>query len=588
MRSLPLTDPGTPELRSPARYLWWVARGQWVTLLGGIACGVLWMSGQAFVPAILGAAIDQGVAAKDTAALVHWSLALLAVGLLQAVAGVFRHRFAVGNWLLATFRTQQLVSRQAARLGASLPAQIPTGDIVSVTAADVFRVGGAFDVSARAAGAVVSFLVVAVILLHSSTFLGLLVLLGVPLLALGVAPLLRPLKRRQTEQRRLVGELTTLGADTVAGLRVLRGIGGEETFLGRFRAKSQQVRAAGVRVAKVQALLDAAQVLLPGIFVVSVTWLGARLAVDGDLTIGQLVAFYGYAAFLVTPLRTATEAADKVTTALVSSARVIAVLRLKPVLAEPAEPAGDPPPGSALVDPTSGLVVPAGHLMGVAAAVPEEAAELADRLGRYSDAGGSAPDALGGVPLDALSVDTVRRLVLVADKDPRLFTGTLRSELDPLGRADGDDGVLVAAIEAADAGDILDALTDGLDAEVEERGRSLSGGQRQRLVLARALVADPSVLVLDEPTSAVDAHTEARIAERLRAVRAGRTTVVMTTSPLLLEHCDEVAFLEDGAVVDVGRHRAMLHSNARYRAVVTRGEADLAAAEPGSGTEGRA
>ena len=172
----------------------------------------------------------------------------------------------------------------------------------------------------------------------------------------------------------------------------------------------------------------------------------------------------------------------------------------------------------------------------MAAAVPEEAAELADRLGRYSDAGGSAPDALGGVPLDALSVDTVRRLVLVADKDPRLFTGTLRSELDPLGRADGDDGVLVAAIEAADADDILDALPDGLDAEVEERGRSLSGGQRQRLVLARALVADPSVLVLDEPTSAVDAHTEARIAERLRAVRGGRTTVVMTTSPLLLEH----------------------------------------------------
>ena len=172
---------------------------------------------------------------------------------------------------------------------------------------------------------------------------------------------------------------------------MLRGIGGEDTFLQRFRASSQRVRAAGVRVASVQALLDAAQVLLPGVFVVTVTWLGARLAVEGDLTVGQLVAFYGYAAFLVTPLRTATEAADKVTTAMVSATRVVAILRLEPLLAEPAAPAQEPQWPADLVDPTSGLVVTAGRLVGVAAAVPEEAAELADRLGRYSDADAEAP-----------------------------------------------------------------------------------------------------------------------------------------------------------------------------------------------------
>jgi ABC-type multidrug transport system fused ATPase/permease subunit len=579
VRALPLTDPGTPDLRSAGRYLWWVAKGQWRSLLGGITFGVLWMSGQAVVPALLGHAID-ALTNRDTAALYEWSAWLLAVGLLQAGAGVARHRFAVGNWLVATFRTQQLVSRTAARLGASLPAQVGTGDVVSVTAADVFRVGGAYDVSARAAGAVVSFLVVAVILLRSSVFLGLVVLLGVPLLTLVVAPLLRPLKARQSEQRRLVGELTTLGADTVAGLRVLRGIGGEDTFLDRFRASSQRVRVAGVRVAAVQALLDAAQVLLPGIFIVTVTWLGARLAVEGDLTVGQLVAFYGYAAFLVTPLRTATEAADKVTTAMVSAARVVAILRLEPLLAEPDPAAGEPSWPADLVDPTSGLVVSAGRLVGVAAAVPEDGAELADRLGRYVDAAPGAPVTLGGVALPDLPVDTVRRLVLVSDKDPRLFTGTLRGELDPHGSAEGDDEVLLAAVRTADAEDVLDALPDGLDSEVEERGRSLSGGQRQRLVLARALVADPHVLVLDEPTSAVDAHTEARIAHALRGARAGRSTVVMTTSPLMLEQCDEVAFVDGGTVVDVGRHRELMHANPLYRSVVTRGESDLVDLRP--------
>ncbi len=586
MRDLPLPDPGTPDLRSPGRYLRWVARGQVRTLAGGVFFGVIWMTAQAFVPALLGRAIDSGVAARDTAALLRWSAAVLLVGVVTAGAGVMRHRFAVGNWLTATFRTQQLLSGQVSRLGSALPAQVETGEVVSATAADVFRIGGAYDVSARAAGAVVSFVVVAVILLRSSTVLGLVVLLGVPLLTLAVAPLLRPLKRRQSDQRALLGELTILGADTVGGLRVLRGIGGEETFLGRFRAKSQQVRAAGVGVARVHSLLDAAQVLLPGVFLVAVTWGGARLAVQGDLTVGQLVAFYGYAAFLVAPVRTATEAADKLTTALVSATRVLRILRLQPLLPDPAHPAAEPPPGSELADATSGLRVLPGRLLGVAGAVPEETAHLADRLGRYLDPPPDHAVTLGGVPLTDLPLATVRRRILVSDKDPRLFTGVLRTELAPP-FPDGEvDARVAAAIVAAGAEDVLEALDGGLDAEIEERGRSFSGGQRQRLALARALVADPEVLVLDEPTSAVDAHTEARIAERLRDARAGRTTVVMTTSPLVLEQCDDVAFLVDGAVAGTGTHRQLLHGDPRYRGVVTRGESDAEGLVPSQASGG--
>ena len=576
VRELPLVDPGTPDLRSPARYLWWVAKGQKATLFAGAVSGVLWMGGQALVPAMLGAAINTGVAQRNLKALAGWCLALLAVGIVQAIAGVFRHRAAVSNWLIATFRTQQLLAHKTARLGVSLHRQVAVGDVVAVSAADVFRIGGAFDVSARAAGAVVSFFLVAAILLHASVFLGLVVLLGVPLLTLVIAPLLRPLQRRQFDQRKLTGDLARLGADTVAGLRVLRGIGGEETFLARYRTSSQLVRFAGVRVARVQATLDAAQVLLPGIFVVLVTWIGARLAVQGELSIGALVAFYGYAAFLVTPLRTATEAADKLTSALVATGRALAILRLGSVLTEPERPAAEPPVGASLVDETSGVVVGPGRLIGVASAVPEAAAALADRLGRYTDPEHGAVT-LGGTPLNQLPLEVVRRRILVGDKDPQLFTGVLRDELDPTGRASEPE--LLEALAVASAEDILDAVDGHLDAEVEERGRSFSGGQRQRLVLVRALVADPEILILDEPTSAVDAHTEVRIAERLRGARAGRTTVVMSTSPLLLEWCDEVAFLVDGVVTATGSHRSLLHSDPEYRAVVTRGEADPQADE---------
>jgi ABC-type multidrug transport system fused ATPase/permease subunit len=166
----------------------------------------------------------------------------------------------------------------------------------------------------------------------------------------------------------------------------------------------------------------------------------------------------------------------------------------------------------------------------------------------------------------------VRERILVGDNDPRLFTGPLRRELDPGERH--SDADLLATLAVCSAEDVLDALPDGLDSTVEERGRSFSGGQRQRLGLARALLADADILVLVEPTSAVDAHTEARIAARLAAHRAGRTTVLMTASPLLLDHADHVVFLDGGVVVAEGSHHRLLRSCPAYRSTVTRGEDD--------------
>ncbi len=166
----------------------------------------------------------------------------------------------------------------------------------------------------------------------------------------------------------------------------------------------------------------------------------------------------------------------------------------------------------------------------------------------------------------------MRRRIVVSEADPVLFSGTLRSALDPWGRADGEDGTLLGALSVANADDVLAALPDGLDAMVDERGRSFSGGQRQRLVLARALLAGAEVLVLVEPTSAVDAHTEARIARGLREARSGRTTVVVTTSPLVLDQADRVVLLEAGRVVAEGSHRELLRTRPDYRYAVTRGE----------------
>jgi ABC-type multidrug transport system fused ATPase/permease subunit len=561
-RRLPLADPGTPDLRSPGRFLLRVAALQRGTLALGVTFGVLWMGCQALVPFVIGHAIDAGLTRGDAGALRTWAAVLVGVGAIQAVSGTLRHKYAVLSWGMGCFRTEQWVVRQVARLGGSLGAATSTGEVVSIAATDATAIGRTLDITARGSGAVVSFGLVALLLLRASPALGLVVILGVPAFTLLLGPLLKPLHGRQARQRAALGDLTALGADTAAGLRVLRGIGGEDAFVARYREESQRVRVAGVSVARTQSLLDAAQVLVPGSFVVVVTWLGARFAVSGRITAGELVAFYGYAAFLVTPLRTITEALDKVTRALVAARRLITFLSLAPVLAEPASPAEEPPYGVPLVDGPSGLVVSPGLLTAVVSADAQDATELTERLGRWTD----ADVTLGGVPLSRLPLRVVRRRVVVADKNPTLFTGTLRSEI-------ASDSDVEALVHAADAGDVVDALPGGLDATLEERGRTLSGGQRQRLVLARALATGADVLVLDEPTSAVDAHTEARIADRLRAARSGRATVVCTTSPLLLDRADVVALLHEGRVVASGTHRSLLAGSPLYRSVVIRGDA---------------
>jgi ABC-type multidrug transport system fused ATPase/permease subunit len=213
-----------------------------------------------------------------------------------------------------------------------------------------------------------------------------------------------------------------------------------------------------------------------------------------------------------------------------------------------------------LADPASGVTVRPGEITAIVATVPAEAAAVADRLGRYAE--GATVD---GLPLDAFALATVRSRVLVADNDARLFTGPMRSDLDP-----GDSGRLPAALHTAAATDIVEALPDGLDSEVTERGRTFSGGQQQRLRLVRALVADPDALILVEPTSAVDAHTEARIADRLLTARSGRTTVIVTSSPLVLDRTDRVLFVERGRVVADGTHHELLTSSPGYARTVLR------------------
>jgi ABC-type multidrug transport system fused ATPase/permease subunit len=493
----------------------------------------------------------------------------MALGCVQAICGSLRHQLAVTNWLHASYRTMQVLGRHMASVGPALTEEIASGDVVNTANSDAIRVGNAFDSLARFLGAIVSWIVVSFILLSTSVSLGLVVLLGVPVLGALSVPLMRPLHKHQAAQRESAGRLAALGADTVAGLRILRGVGGEEVFHASYAAQSQVVRAAGVRVATPQAALESGQVLLPAVLTTVVTFLGAHEVMSGQLQPGQLVAFFGYSSFLTTPLRTAIDYIINATQAYVATSKVQRLLGVTTDVTDVAHPRAWPGPVEEVTDERSGLVLRRGAFAGLVAETTDETAALLDRVGRFvADVQGVR---VNGVAIGELALGDVREHLVVSEIEPRLFAGELRHELMP--HETPDDERILAALETASALDVLDGLDDGLASALDERGRGLSGGQRQRLSLARAVLTNAEVLLLVEPTSAVDAHTEVRIAARLGAARVGRTTLVATSSPLMLERCDVVSLLVEGRVVASGTHDELVARSSAYRRIVLRAEA---------------
>lgn len=534
--SLPLSDPGRPDLSSPTAFLRWLRHHQRRGQLLATGWGVLELGCKAAVAVPVGLGVQAAVDG-DRTGLWRAGVAVLVLCALQSLGGVKLHRQAVWNWITAASQVRQLVARQASGLGAGLGRRIATGEVVAVSSGDVERIGWFVELLARARAAVVVWLAISAVVLVRVPLLGVAVLLGVPVLAASVIPLLGPLDRRYTVQRALGGRAGELAADTVAGLRVLRGIGGEELFLERYREASQRMRRAAVRTGRIWSVMQAQQVLLPGLFVVGVTWYGARLAAAGRIGIGELIGVYGMTAFLAGPLRVLGELAHAWSVARVSAGRATRLLALsRGARGGPTAVLPEHPEAADLYDPVSGVKARAGLLTAVVCDDPDEAGLLAERLGGHVPTGAPVDAAepavlpgarLGGTALDEVSLVEARAAVLVHDKEPVLLSGTLADLLDvPRSGRVGP----AAALDTACAQDVLEALVSGapeaggdpLRARLTERGRSLSGGQRQRLALARSLTVDPPVLVLDEPTSAVDAHTESRIAVRLKKLgRAG-------------------------------------------------------------------
>ncbi|MBT2458033.1 ABC transporter ATP-binding protein [Streptomyces sp. ISL-86] len=573
----PSLHPGRPDTTGPLRYIWWLITCQRRRVLAGSLLGSGWMVALMLPPYLLSRAIDDGLTPGRSSVLLGWTAALLGVGVLNAWLAIMRHRVMTNVRMDAAFRSVRVVTEHATRLGAVLPRRMSSSEVLAIGFGDVAQIASVLTITGPGVGAALAYLVVAALLLSVSPLLAVVVLLGVPVLAVLVGPLIGRLQGAETAYRDQQGLLTTRLVDLVEGLRVLGGLGGKEAYAERYRGHSRAVQAEGYRVGTVTSWIQALAVGLPTVFLAAVTWLAARMAAEGSITTGQLVSVYGYTAVLVVPVSSFIEGGYDLSRGQVAARRLIRFLALQPSSDDPAAGLDAPDGASVLHDPVSGVEVAPGRFTALASARPGESATVVERLGRFVD----SQSTWGGVPLRDIALTQVRERILVADNAAALFAGSLRELVS--GRTDRPAGAVERAVDAAMARDIVLGLPDGLDSAVTSQGRNLSGGQRQRVRLARALLAAPEILLAVEPTSAVDAHTEAAVTSGLRTHRAGLTTVVTTTSPLVLDGADTVCYLVDGRVAATGTHRALLAAEPGYRRLVSREADEESVAVPGQG-----
>jgi len=524
------------------------------------------------VPVVVGATVDRAIVPGDGGALGLWLGVLAATFLVLSFSYRFGDRTLERASELAAHDLRLELTRRILDPRGGAAGGRQSGGMLSIATSDAAHVGEINIGIGVASAAVAGVAVAAAALLEISLLLGALVLVGLPPVLAAISLLGRPLVRRAESEQAEAAAATGVATDVVAGLRVLKGIGAEATAIERYRVSSRRSLAATLRAARAEAALVGVGTLLTGGFLAVVALVGGHLVADGRIDLGDFIAAVGLTGFLARPFGVSSYVVAGVARSRASAARVAVLLETQVAVAggtsEPAQPAA----GSLVLDAVAhesldglSLRVAAGEHVGVVCADGSDGAALVELLVRAADprAGSIALDAVAYAELDP---ELLRRVVRVSAHDAQLFDGSLADNVRA--QAAPADGAVEAALTAADVADVAAALPGGLDGVLGERGRALSGGQRQRVALARALASDAPVLVLQDPTTAVDAVTEACIAARLAALRAGRTTIVVTSSPALLAAADRVVLIVAGSAVASGSHLQLLRGDERYRAAV--------------------
>ncbi|TML35752.1 MAG: ABC transporter ATP-binding protein [Actinobacteria bacterium] len=555
-----------------------IVRSQAHGVTGAVVSGLLWQTGAVGAPLVVKYAIDHGIVTRDHHALLIWLFVLLGVGLLEVCAGAFRHLYAIRNRSHSDARVRDAIFAHALRLDAAYHDRVGPGELLSRASSDSQHIARMMDAIGHTIGYALTVVAVAVVMLTLDAELALVVLIPVPLISVGAWLYSRKYERGTRELQESWAQASTLVEETVSGIRVVKGLGAGDALSARFRGRSSEIMDRALHLARLDAVFIPVLEMLPLLGIAAVLWLGGRRVGHG-LTIGSFVAFNAYVVMLVWPMRVLGQRVTTVQKALAASGRITEVLEAEPRLVEPRHPHELEANGDIRLDGVRfghegdrhvldglDLHVAPGESLALVGATGSGKSTVAGLLARLYD-----PEEgrvlLDGHDLRDLRLADVRRAVALVFEETFLFSESVRENIR-VGRPDANDEDVRRAAELAGATAFIEELPDGYETILGERGFSLSGGQRQRIAIARAIVADPAVLVLDDATSAVDATKEHEIRAALAEVMRGRTTLVIAHRPATIALAHRVAVLEGGRIVEEGTHAELVARSPRYRALL--------------------
>jgi ATP-binding cassette subfamily B protein len=546
----------------------------------GVIAGLVWTGAKVSTGLLVKGAIDKGIEADDAGALRNWSIALGCVAILSAIfTGLRRYlAFHAARWIEADLRDRMFAHLQRLHFGYHDTAQ--TGQLMSRANTDLQQVQTFLVLIPLTISNGVTVLAVAVILTTIDPIL--------TLLALGSLPFMNVLANRFSNRlhpyamgiQQESADLAAVVEESVSGVRVIKGLGAEGIQAGRLRTEADDVFVQSMGAVRVRARFLPALELLPNIGFIAVLGYGGHQVLDGHLTLGALIAFNVYVAMLVWPLRMLGWILAQAQRAAVSAQRVHEVLATDPIIVDPAKPEplpvgqgevrfeqvsfayGGGPPVLAGFD----LTVRPGESVALVGPTGSGKTTVSRILPRFYDVDGGRI-LLDGTDVRRLRLHELRRAVGIVFEETFLFSDTVAANIafaDP----SASDEAITRAARLAGADDFIRALDDGYGTRIGERGYSLSGGQRQRIAIARAILADPRILILDDATSAVDPTKEHEIRDALTEVMRGRTTIVIAHRPATIALADRVVLIDEGRVVAEGTHDELLAGHERYRQVL--------------------
>ncbi|MCX6520235.1 MAG: ABC transporter ATP-binding protein [Actinobacteria bacterium] len=549
-------------------------------LIAGMIVGLLWSAAKVTVPRLTRLAVDNGVIGRES--LWFWSGLIAAVAVIAGVFSGWRRWIAFRESRLTETRLREQLFAHIMKLHVGYHDHTQTGQLMSRASSDLQQIQGFVVMIPITASNLAMVIAVVVVLFTSQPLLALIALAPLPIVNLLAQRFSRSIHPAVLAVQAEQAQLATVVEESVSGIRVIKGFGAEGVQAAKLRVEADDIRRESLESARIRSTFLPALDLLPNIGMIAVLAIGGHRVLDGTMSEGEMLEFMQYIALLIFPLRNLGMTVAFGQRAAAALVRVNEVLSTVPEVADPPKPhqlPQDGPLGAVRFrhvtfgyDPALpvlrgfDLTIAPGESVALVGGTGSGKSTVARLLTRFYDVQDGMVK-IDGVDVRDLRLTDLRHAVGIVFEDTFLFNDSVFGNI-AFARPDADPADVERAALLAGAHDFVMRLPEGYATVIGERGFSLSGGQRQRIAIARAILADPRVLVLDDATSAVDPSKEHEIRDAMATVMEGRTTIVIAHRPGTIALADKVVLVDDGRVAASGTHDELLATSERYREVL--------------------